>query len=400
MAVEEIELSVMSYGSTVSDLQSVLQAFEAQHRARVKIHPLDWERGWADIIKLALYGHGPVISEVGSTWVASLASMQVLRPFAAREMAEMGGAESFLPVLWQAGLLDRTVWAIPWLAETRVIFYWRKLLRAAGIDEQTAFQSQAHLEHTLERLRANGVAVPWAVPTQTTLNTLHQITSWLWGAGGHFWDGTRKKVAFHQPAARAGLGDYYRLGRFLPPDAARFSDVYVSTLFLEDRAAMTLNGPWVLPHADPASNLWADVGLALPPGVPVVSGSHLVVWKHISPRQEKLAVNLVRFLTGPQAQLAASRNAGLLPVNVNVLAGAPFNDHPLYQILSQGLKTGRTFPAMRLWGLIEEKLSAALGQLWARVLAEPNADLDALIQTELEPLAQRLNTTLDSGRNR
>src|SRR6185436_9996513 len=113
--------------------------------------------------------------------------------------------------------------------------------------------------------------------------------------------------------------------------------------------ARTLNGPWVLPMSDQASDLWTDVGLALPPGVPVVSGSHLVVWKHVSPRQEKLAANLVRFLTSPQAQLTASQNAGLLPVNVNVLAGSPFNDHPRYQVLSQGLKTGRTFPAMRLW---------------------------------------------------
>src|SRR6185503_10284878 len=101
--------------------------------------------------------------------------------------------------------------------ETRVIFYWRKLLHEAGINEQTAFQSQAQLEQTLERLRANGIAIPWAVPTQTTLNTLHQITSWLWGAGGHFLDETRRRVAFHQPAARAGVSDYYRLGRFLPP---------------------------------------------------------------------------------------------------------------------------------------------------------------------------------------
>ena len=37
--------------------------------------------------------------------------------------------------VWQAGQVpnDRTVWAVPWLAETRVIFYWRKLLHEAGI---------------------------------------------------------------------------------------------------------------------------------------------------------------------------------------------------------------------------------------------------------------------------
>lgn len=400
--MEEIELSVMSYGPTVEHLQTVLQAFEAQQHVKVKIQPLDWERGWADIIKLALYGHGPVVSEVGSTWVTSLASMAVLRPFVAREIAELGGPNAFLPALWQAGQVtgDPLVWAIPWLAETRVIFYWRKLLQEAGIDVQNAFQSQAQLEQTLERLRANGVAIPWAVPTQTTLNTLHQVTSWLWGAGGHFLDEARKQVAFHQPVARAGLRDYYRLGRFLPPEAAQFSDERASTLFLEGRAAMTLNGPWLVPPSDATATFGANVGLALPPGVPVVSGSHLVVWKHVSPRQEKLAVNLVRFLTSPSVQGVTSQNAGLLPVTLNGLAGPPFGDQSLYQVMKRGLQMGRTFPTMRLWGLIEEKLSTALGQIWAQVLAEPEIDPEAIIRSELEPLALRLNTTLDSSRNR
>lgn len=35
--MEEIELSVMSYDSAVSDLQTVLQEFEAQHRARERV---------------------------------------------------------------------------------------------------------------------------------------------------------------------------------------------------------------------------------------------------------------------------------------------------------------------------------------------------------------------------
>jgi multiple sugar transport system substrate-binding protein len=402
MAMEEIELSVMSYGPTVEHLQSVLQAFEAQYRVRVKIQPLDWERGWADIIKLALYGHGPVVSEVGSTWVASLASMAVLRPFATREIAELGGSAPFLPALWQAGQTpgDQAVWAIPWLAETRVIFYWRKMLQAVGLEEQTAFQSQAQLEQTLERLRTNSAVIPWVVPTQTTLNTLHQAASWLWGAGGHFLDSARRQVTFHQPAARVGLRDYYRLGRFLSSQAASFSDEQASTLFLEGQAAITLNGPWLLPPLDSATPFWDDVGLALPPGVPVVSGSHLVLWKHIAPRQEKLAMNLVRFLTSQPVQMLTSQNAGLLPVKVQVLAEPPFTDRLLYPVLRQSLQTGRTFPSMRLWGLIEEKLSAALGQVWAKVLAEPEADLDDILRVELEALALRLNTTLDSGRNR
>jgi hypothetical protein len=72
-----------------------------------------------------------------------------------------------------------------------------------------------------------------------------------------------------------------------------------------------------------------------------------------------------------------------------------FVNHPVYQVVGRGLAHGRSFPAMRLWGLIEEKLTAAFGSLWAKTLtAEPGANLDALIRAELEPLAARLNKTL------
>jgi hypothetical protein len=50
---------------------------------------------------------------------------------------------------------------------------------------------------------------------------------------------------------------------------------------------------------------------------------------------------------------------------------------------------------MRLWGLIEERLTAAFGNLWEKILSDPNPDLDAIIEAELDPLAQRLNRILE-----
>jgi hypothetical protein len=62
-----------------------------------------------------------------------------------------------------------------------------------------------------------------------------------------------------------------------------------------------------------------------------------------------------------------------------------------------GLKSGRTFPVTRSWGLMEDRLTTALSVLWADALAQPNADLEALILKRLEPLAQRLDLVLGQG---
>src|SRR5512134_1611738 len=119
---------MMSYVAP-EQLASLVRDFETQHRVHIRLQSWNWETSWAEIMKVALYGHGPVVSEVGSTWVASLAAMNVLRSFTPMETAAMGKAAAFLPAAWHSGLLpgDPNPAAIPWLSETRAIYYRRDL---------------------------------------------------------------------------------------------------------------------------------------------------------------------------------------------------------------------------------------------------------------------------------
>jgi multiple sugar transport system substrate-binding protein len=397
MSVEELELSMMSYIAP-EQLAALVRPFEAQHRVHVRLLPLAWETSWAEIMKAALYGHGPVVSEVGSTWVASLAAMNVLRAFSPMEVTTLGRPTAFLPAAWQSGLLpgDPNPQAIPWLSETRAIYYRRDLFQQAGLAEVTQFESNAHLEDTLETLRGHGFTA-WTMPTRPTLNTFHNLTSWVWAAGGDFVDADRRQVTFAEPAARAGMAQYFGLHRFLAPEARHLQTEQSEARFLQGQAAMTISGPWLSlsPELPRAPQVAETMGVALLPGVPWVGASHLVIWKHAPPRLVRLATELVRFLTSLPQQIASSQHTGMLPVLPEAFSAPAFAHHPVYQVVGRGLLHGRAFPPIRLWGLIEEKLTVALGSVWAKVLtAEPGASLDALIRAELEPLAARLNKTL------
>ncbi len=245
MSMEEIELSLMSYVAP-DQLAGLVRAFEAQHRVHVRLQSWDWETSWAEIMKVALYGHGPLVSEVGSTWVASLAAMNVLRPFTALEVSGMGKASAFLPAAWQSGLLpgDPNPAAIPWLSETRAIYYRRDLFQQAGLADITQFESNAHLEDTLAQLRGHGLPA-WTMPTRATLNTFHNLTSWVWGAGGDFVDAARRLVTFAEPAARAGMAAYFGLHRFMSPEARHLSVEESEARFMQGQAAVTISGPWL-----------------------------------------------------------------------------------------------------------------------------------------------------------
>jgi multiple sugar transport system substrate-binding protein len=273
----------------------------------------------------------------------------------------------------------------------RLLFYRRHLLSQAGIDEDLAFHTAGALNHTVSELQTNGIQVPWTVPTGLTHTTLLNITSWVWGAGGDFISPDGKLTLFSQPAALAGIRAYFALGRFLAPSVRHLNGLQPDDQFLKDsQTAMTISGPWLFNQVGP--ELAAQLGVALPPGASLVGGSHLVIWKHCP--QPEAALKLIQFLTGTPAQIAYGQHVGLLPVTLEALSAPPFSTDPLWQLAIRGVKTGRTLPVTRSWGLMEDRLTSALSAIWTETLNTPDPDLEIAIAKRLEPLARRLDLVL------
>ena len=393
-----LELSIMAHShDAAADIKSILAPFEARNRLTVKVSVLSWETGWTELVKYALYGHGPDVSEIGSTWVSNLAATNALRSFTARDTAAIGGQSAFLPPSWQSCFLtgESDMWAVPWLSNVRFIYYRQDLLKQAGIDEATAFQTHAQFEQTLSQLQAAGISMPWIVPTRNTVNTLHTSAIWVWGAGGQFTDSKGLRTAFNAPAARSGFKNYFGLHRFMPPTARNLDTEQAEQLFLQGHAAVTVSDPGLLytfQRDEALSQVRANVRTALPPGVPFVGGSNLVFWKHS--RQEKLAAELIRFLMTKDVQSVYSQRARSLPVRLDALANPPFSSDPLYRPIVEGSRIGRAYTASRMWGLIEDKLIAELNSMWAELFAQPELDLDKSIAEHMGSLSERLDTTL------
>jgi multiple sugar transport system substrate-binding protein len=389
---QELEFSIMA--ESPANIQPLLDQFEAEHRIRVRLRLLTWDIAWSDLVKVALYGDGPDVSEIGSTWLGDLVAMNALRPFAEQELAALGKPSDFLPSAWNGGRVanQAQMWAIPWFTGARLLFYRRHLLERAGVDERTAFTTAGQFDETLSRLQAGGAQVPWTVPTGHTHTTLLNVASWVWGAGGDFVTPDGKRTLFTQPPARAGLRAYFALGRFLAPSVRHLNGLEPDEQFLSDQeTAVTITGPWLFAAVSQRS-LADQVGVALPPGPSFVGGSCVVVWKHT--RQTEAALQLIHFLTRTPTQVTYPRRLGLLPARLDALEAPPFSTDPLWQLAITGIRTGRSVPITRSWGLMEDRLTRELTALWADVLADPALDLEAAIGKRLEPLAMRLDLVL------
>ena len=382
----EIEFSILLNDlADIEHIQPLLIEFEKRQSIKVTLTPILWREGWAKLANMALYGQGPDVSEIGTTWISSFAAMNALRPFGPEEVAMLGGANAFLPVLWRTGILpgDTQIWAIPWVAFTQLLYYRKQPVEKAGLsDVAAAFADLNSFNQTLERFFAKGLQPSLGLTAYHFPPVVHEAASWIWSNDGDFLDGEGKRVIFNEPRAIQGLHALFSLGRFLvPPSSPPRAPV---TQVVEGDAIVGIDGPYYalqqqrLPAAE-------QLGITPVPGVPCIGGSSLIIWKHS--RRSRAALELVKFLSHhvPQAiRLPARRRI------LQVLA----EQDAFYQLAWSSLERGLTFPTVRLWGAIEERLITELVTVWTEVLANPNADLDMILHRQLDPLARKLNLML------
>jgi multiple sugar transport system substrate-binding protein len=393
--MKEIEFSVMYHNNqSVAALQSLLNDFEAASHIRVSLRILNWSDAWTELIKVALYKQGPDVSEIGSSWLGDFARMLALQNFTSTDIRSLGGSDSFLTANWNsASQLDTNgSWGIPWVADTRVVIFRRDILHQAGIQEESAFQTHASLVDTLERLRGAGIIQPWTVPTHRSRMTLHNIASWVWGAGGSFLSPDGKHTNFASPESLQGFSNYFSLMRFLNQTNIDLNDTQSDSLYSGGKAAVTVSGTWVLTDQTSDPKVLSNTGFASPPGVPYVGGSHLVLWRH-TPNTSS-AHELIRYLCQPDVQTAYCKVIGLLPTRLDALASPAYHDQPFYQRLIERLKSGRSFRTLPLWGMVEDKLTTSLSQVWIDLINDPTLDVAQTVSLNLQPLSRRLNIAL------
>jgi len=391
----EIEFSVMEgVEGDVKHLQPLLDAFKKQYNIHVNLTGINWTDGWTEIAKFGIYGHGPDVSSIGTSWIGSLASMQALRPFSSQQVRALGGADAFFESNWRAGLLpnDPNPWAIPWLGDALVIYFWKDALENIGIrDFRAAFARDAAFVDTLEKLRKNGYEYPLALTITNNSVILQEAAHWVWSAGGDFISPDSKQVIFNKPAALEGFKRYFSLRRFISP--ASQVTAFVGDSFMERKAIVHLAGPWLGNIGRVQHPEWGgQLGIAQVPGITFSGGSSFVIWQYSTHHQE--AFELVRFLSSQPTRIPASPHSHEPPTRRDAINMPSVEYDPFHRTYLQALQTGRSFPTIRLWGSVEEKLIGEISNIWKELFANPDQDLDACLHKHLDPLAHRLNLVL------
>ena len=400
-----MELNFLTMADIPEDLQSLrdlLASFEREEQIRISLGRVSWERAWQVLLMDAVEGKGPHVSQIGSTWAATMAMLDALRVFKPEDISAMGGASRFLPSAWETvKFTDRPeVWAIPWSIYTFVLYYRRDMLANAEIDPTIAFSTPAMMHETLARLNRAGIA-PWVFPSlHPYADLVHIASSWARANGGDFISANGREPLFARPETSTGLTDFFGLFPFIPSELRSLNIEKSTEAFARGEAAIMIGGVEIgtellaSPYA--SQELRDNLAVTTLPGVPWIGGDHLVVWKNVltNAKLENAALKLVSFLSQRETQVQLFNLENILPARSDAYAELTFPLETTTLTVQQILKTGRPHPTLRLWRRIEAFLDEMLLDIGSTVLRQYNVPPSDIVRRMLNEYAQKLSAVL------
>jgi multiple sugar transport system substrate-binding protein len=329
---------------------------------RVRVQQIPWSAGHEKLLTAFAGGALPDAIQLGSTWVAELVALGALEPLDAR-LASSGALrrdDSFAGV-FDLGVIDGTSWAVPWYADTRLLFYRSDLFAAAGWTR--APQSWAEWRAALADLRqslpagSHPILLPlteWELPVILALQRGAEILR----------DGDRFGN-FTSPAFRAAFEFYqgfFREGLAPRRGAAEIGNLHQD--FAAGTFACFVSGPWNLGELarrlPPAlQKSWATAPLPAPegnaPGVSLAGGAGLALVRG-SPRADA-AWRWIEYLAAPEQQVAFHAISGDLPAARSAWSDPSLARSPHAQAFRAQLDRVRPPPRVPEWERIASRIA-------------------------------------------
>ena len=399
------ELNFLSIADTPEDLQMLrilLEPFERDSSLSIQLQCVSWEHAWQTLLMDAIEGKGPHVSQIGSTWSATMAMLDALRAISEQEFSEIGQAEQFLPAAWETAILKKRpgIWAIPWSIYTFVLFYRKDLLERVHIDPAEAFATPEAMLETFTRLKKEGIA-PWGFPSlHAYADLVHIASSWVRADGGDFMSEDGLMPLFANPESKYGLTRFFELLPFIPPSLCDLSVEACVQAFGRGETAVLIGGVEIaddlLNNPDTASEVRQNLGVTTLPGVPWIGGDHLVIWKNVRTNLqiENASLALLRYLSSKETQVRFFQLENILPARLDAYPEITFSLDSTAATMQTILEKGKPHPPIQLWRRIEAFLDKMLADIGNTVMSQSEESPTEIVGHMLGEYEQKLTRLL------
>ncbi len=391
-ATSGVTLQFWAMGREGEVVQQLAADFEREHPGvRIVVQQIPWTAAHEKLLTAYVGGVTPDLVQLGNTWVPEFVALHALEPLDARvaRSADVRRADYFGGI-WETNVVDGRLWSVPWYVDTRLLFYHRGLLAAAGYDAAPTTWD-AWLD-AMRKIQARQPAGRWAIVLPTD-EWAQPVLLGLQAGSTLLKDGGRRGD-FSGPAFTRAARFYTQM--FKEGLAPRTSNVQISNVYNQcarGEFAMYITGPWNLGEfksrlapADYAQ--WLTAPLPGPdantPGVSLAGGASLAVLAASRHKDEAFA--LLEFLSRPQVQRRFYELSGDLPPRQSAWEGPPLGGDEraaAFRVQLQRTRPTPPIPEMeRIAQLVAERLDPVIRD--RATLEDALTGLDADVDRVLE----------------
>lgn len=331
----------------------------------------------------------PDICQLGNTWIPEFAALGVLEPLQARVDASAVIDEAdYFPGIWDTSVIDGELLGVPWYVDTRLLFYRKDILAAAGFD--TPPTTWAEFERAMAAIKRNVGPERYAI--LLPLNEFEQQLSFALQQPDPLLRDGNDFGNFESPGSRRALAFYANM--FEQGWAPKMSETQISNVwdeFFNGFYAFYLSGPWNIREfrmREPAAlaGKWGTMALPGPdgPGAGIAGGSSLVLFK--GSEHHHASWKLIEFLSRPDIQQRFHAEIGNLPPRRSTWEHPALAGDELARAFRDQLERVKPTPAVLEWERIVQEMRLATervvrgGQPQDEALAQLDARVDEILE--------------------
>ncbi len=354
-------LTVWIMGDSSTNFDQLVAPFEQDTGIEVETVALPWDAVDQKLTTAVASGQGPDLVQIGLSKLRTFADAGALLPLDdLLEDHPSLAPENFADgVAGQATAVAGSIVSVPWISDTRVLFYRKDILAEAGFDSPpTTWEELRDVAKVLaDRGEGQyGYYIPqWdsALPVVMT-----------WSHGGDIIDGDGN-VDFSGDGFSAAVDLY--TGLHADGSVPQNGDFDQVQGFVSGIAPMLVSGPYLAKAvAGSAPELDGQWGVTTLPAAnsatSLFAGSNMGVWFNTDQQDESL--QLLAYLSQPDVQVEWFGLNGDLPSVKSALADPALADDSLVAVYAEQLSDARVLPMIPNWdGGVGSELLKALNSI-------------------------------------
>ena len=379
-------ITVWIMGDTGTAFEELAAGYTEKTGTDVNVEAIPWANLNDKITTSIASGSGPDVIQIGLSVLPTLADAEALLP-----LDDLLGdypalaAENFADaVAGEATQIGGQTLSVPWVADTRVLFYRSDVLASVGYPHGP--RTWDELLDAMTRIQRERKS-RWGILMPT--NEFEPILALALSNGSPLLNQAGTRGAFEEPPFREAFNFYIDI--FHRGFAPVVSNTQVANLyqqFAQNEFAMHITGPWNVgefkrrlpPEMD---GKWATAPLpardaSSPTGISMAGGSSLVIFR--ASHHKEAARKLIEFLSEPAQQVRFFALTGDLPARRSAWATPALANDPYFPAFREQLERVAPMPKVPEWEEIANSVfehgESAIRR--AATPAEALADLDRM----------------------